>query len=155
VDSVFAPELEGLDRDKIRHWYNWRGEAVYNPFDLLLLFRERESRSFWFETGKPTFLVDMLTERKVYLPTILQTEASSRLISAFEVGDISTKALMFQSGYLTIAEEQNLSDNLVFRLAYPNRSPGRVDGKRSGALGGQSAKSGASQFRPLQGVERQ
>ncbi|MDR0379664.1 MAG: AAA family ATPase, partial [Candidatus Accumulibacter sp.] len=54
VDTVFAPELEGLDRDKIRHWYNgynWRGEAVYNPFDLLLLFDCREFRSFWFETG--------------------------------------------------------------------------------------------------------
>jgi hypothetical protein len=124
VDTVFAPELEGLDRDKIRHWYNgynWRGVAVYNPFDLLLLFREREFRSFWFETGTPTFLVDMLTERKVYLPALLKANASSRLISAFEVGDISTEALMFQSGYLTIAEEKNLDDNIVFTLTYPNR----------------------------------
>ncbi|MDR1646702.1 MAG: AAA family ATPase, partial [Zoogloeaceae bacterium] len=106
VDTVFAPELEGLDRDEIRHWYNgynWRGEAVYNPFDLLLLFREREFRSFWFETGTPTFLVDMLTERRVYLPGLLNMESSSELISAFEVGAISTEALMFQSGYLTIA----------------------------------------------------
>jgi hypothetical protein len=124
VDSVFALELEGLDRDEIRHWYNgynWRGEAVYNPFDLLLLFQKREFRAFWFETGTPTFLVDMLTERKAYLPSFLKVEASSRLISAFEVGDISTEALMFQSGYLTIAEEENLGDNLVFRLGYPNR----------------------------------
>jgi hypothetical protein len=124
VDTVFAPELEGLDRDKIRHWYNgynWRGEAVYNPFDLLLLFREREFRSFWFETGTPTFLVDMLTERKVYLPTLLKLESSTELLSAFEVGAISTEALMFQSGYLTIAEEKNLDDNLLFTLTYPNR----------------------------------
>jgi hypothetical protein len=99
VDTVFAPELEGLDREEIRHWYNgyhWRGEAVYNPFDLLLLFREREFRPFWLETGTPTFLVDMLTERKVYLPALLEMESSSELISAFEVGDISTEALMFQ-----------------------------------------------------------
>jgi hypothetical protein len=48
-------------------------------------------------------------------------EASSRLISAFEVGDISTEALMFQSGYLTIAGEKNLSGNIVFTLGYPNR----------------------------------
>ncbi|MDR1461960.1 MAG: AAA family ATPase, partial [Azoarcus sp.] len=71
VDTVFAPELEGLDREEIRHWYNgynWRGNAVYNPFDLLLLFDCREFRPFWFETGTPTFLVDMLTERQVYLP---------------------------------------------------------------------------------------
>ncbi|MDR1228611.1 MAG: ATP-binding protein, partial [Azoarcus sp.] len=124
VDTVFAPELEGLDRDKIRHWYNgynWRGEAVYNPFDLLLLFDCREFRPFWFETGTPTFLVDILTERKVYLPALLKANASSRLISAFEVGDISTEALMFQSGYLTIAGEKNLDDNIVFTLTYPNR----------------------------------
>jgi hypothetical protein len=124
VDTVFAPELEGLDRDKIRHWYNgynWRGEAVYNPFDLLLLFDCREFRPFWFETGTPTFLVDMLTERKVYLPTLQKVEASSRLLSAFEIGNISTEALMFQSGYLTIGEEKNLDDNIVFTLTYPNR----------------------------------
>ncbi|MDR0701954.1 MAG: AAA family ATPase, partial [Azoarcus sp.] len=124
VDSVFAPELEGLDRDKIRHWYNgynWRGEAVYNPFDLLLLFDCREFRPFWFETGTPTFLVDMLTERKVYLPAMLKMKSSSELISAFEVGDISTEALMFQSGYLTISGEKNLGDNILFTLTYPNR----------------------------------
>ena len=124
VESVFAPELEGLDRDEIRRWYNgynWRGEAVYNPFDLLLLFQKREFRSFWFETGTPTFLVDMLTERQVYLPTLLKTESAPDLISAFEVGDISTEALMFQSGYLTLAGEKNLGGNILFTLTYPNR----------------------------------
>ncbi len=42
VDTVFAAELPGLDRDEIRHWYNgynWTGTAVYNPFDLLHLVR--------------------------------------------------------------------------------------------------------------------
>jgi Predicted AAA-ATPase len=51
IDTVFAPELPGLDRDEIRRWYNgynWRGESVYNPFDALLLFREREFKPFWF-----------------------------------------------------------------------------------------------------------
>ncbi|GHU06579.1 ATPase AAA [Betaproteobacteria bacterium] len=124
VDTVFVPELEGLDRDEIRHWYNgynWRGEAVYNPFDLLLLFDEREFKSFWFETGTPTFLVDMLTERQVYLPALLNLESSSELISAFEVGDISTEALMFQSGYLTLAGEENLGGDIFFTLGFPNR----------------------------------
>ncbi|WP_366760197.1 AAA family ATPase [uncultured Thiodictyon sp.] len=73
VDRVFAPELAGLDRDLIRRWYNgynWTGEAVYNPFDLLLLFQEREFRTWWFETGTPTFLVDLLTERGFFTPTL-------------------------------------------------------------------------------------
>ena len=55
LDRVFAPELEGLDRDKIRTWYNgygWLGEErVYNPFDILLLFDTRKFKAHWFETG--------------------------------------------------------------------------------------------------------
>ena len=47
LDAVFGAELHGLDRQAIRHWYNgycWRGDQrVYNPFDILLLFRTRES----------------------------------------------------------------------------------------------------------------
>jgi hypothetical protein len=124
VDTVFASELEGLDRDNIRYWYNgynWRGEAVYNPFDLLLLFDCREFRPFWFETGTPTFLVDMLTERKVYLPALLKMESSAELISAFEVEAISTEALMFQSGYLTLTGEENLGDEIFYTLGFPNR----------------------------------
>ena len=46
LDTVFAPELGGLDREQVRKWYNgysWRGnEKVYNPFDVLLLLRRRE-----------------------------------------------------------------------------------------------------------------
>src|SRR5690606_16606072 len=105
VDTVFAAELPGLDREQIRDWYNgynWTGESVYNPFDLLLLFDNRDFRPYWFETGTPTFLVDMLTERRVRLPDLERLEAPESLLSAFEVGDISTEALMFQTGYLTI-----------------------------------------------------
>ena len=72
LDKVFAPELEGLDRDKVRRWYNgynWRGkEKVYNPFDILLLFRQREFKAHWFETGSPRFLIDTLLRRGV--PTL-------------------------------------------------------------------------------------
>ena len=69
LDTVFAPELPGLDRDEIRDWYNgysWLGEEkVYNPFDILLLFDKRKFEAWWFETGTPSFLVDMLFQRRV------------------------------------------------------------------------------------------
>jgi len=51
VDTVFAPELPGLDREQIRQWYNgynWLGTPVYNPFGLLQLFRTRQIRPHWF-----------------------------------------------------------------------------------------------------------
>ena len=74
LDTVFAPELRGLDRDAIRTWYNgynWRGaESVYNPFDILLLFDRREFDAWWFETGTPTFLVDTLLARAAHAPDL-------------------------------------------------------------------------------------
>ena len=49
LETVFAAELEGLDRDRLREWYNgssWGGdERVYNPFDVLLLLKQRQFRN--------------------------------------------------------------------------------------------------------------
>lgn len=123
VDTVFAPELEGLDRDEIRIWYNgynWTGEAVYNPFDLLLLFRERQFRPFWFETGTPTFLIKLLSERQQHTPDLSRIMAPESLLSTFDVGNIPTEALMFQAGYLTIDSFRYLPGRLELTLRYPN-----------------------------------
>jgi len=124
LDTVFAPELDGLDRDLIRTWYNgynWTGEAVYNPFDVLLLFQERQFRPWWFETATPTFLVDLLTERQVWLPELGRLETDAALLAAFDVDRMTTEALLFQTGYLTIDTEEFISGTWFYRLRYPNR----------------------------------
>ena len=123
LDEVFAPESAGMDRQQIRHWYNgynWTGEAVYNPFDVLLLFQKRQFRPWWFETATPTFLVNLLTERQVWLPNLGRLETDASLLSAFDVDYISTEALLFQTGYLTIDEEEVIGGNYFYRLRYPN-----------------------------------
>ncbi len=123
LDRVFAAETVGLDREQIRRWYNgynWTGEAVYNPFDVLLLFQERQFRPWWFETATPTFLINLLTERQVWLPNLGQLETDAALLSAFDVEHISTEALLFQSGYLTIDNEEIIGGNYFYRLRYPN-----------------------------------
>lgn len=123
VDSVFAPELEGLDRDEIRRWYNgynWLGETVYNPFDVLLLFDRRQFHAWWFETGTPTFLVKLLAERHQFTPELEDMIASESLLSTFDVDTIPSEALLFQTGYLTIASSRYLPGRLELRLCYPN-----------------------------------
>ena len=73
VDTVFAPELDGLDRQEIKSWYNGYnllGDPVYNPFDILLLFRNRTFQPYWFETGTPTFLLKLLLERRQFTPDL-------------------------------------------------------------------------------------
>jgi len=124
VDTVFAPELAGLDREEIRRWYNgynWLGTSVYNPFDLLLLFRNRMFRPWWFETGTPTFLVKLLTERRQFTPALETIMAPETLLSTFDVDTIPTEALMFQAGYLTIADTRYFPGRLELRLRYPNQ----------------------------------
>jgi len=125
VDQVFAPELPGLDRDEIRRWYNgynWTGTSVYNPFDLLLLFTKREFKPYWFETGTPTFLVELLTQRQTFTPELEQRVTDMDLLSSFDVDHIETDALLFQAGYLTLrGVEQILPGEWIYTLGYPNR----------------------------------
>ena len=125
LDRVFAAELEGLDRNKIREWYNgygWLGEeTVYNPFDILLLFDTRKFKAHWFETGTPSFLVDNLVKRRVGPPELERMVATDELVSRFDVGDIATEALLFQTGYLTIVGERRRGERSFYELGYPNR----------------------------------
>ena len=125
LDAVFAPELSGLDREEIQRWYNgynWLGaEQVYNPFDVLLLFDRRQFGAYWFETGTPTFLLEMLVEREVSSLTLDDMLSSDELLSTFDVDHIATEALLFQTGYLTIRRTELRGGELYYRLGYPNR----------------------------------
>ena len=125
LDAVFAPELPGLDRGRIRDWYNgynWRGdERVYNPWAILHLFASREFKAHWFETATPRFLVDTLIRRGVAAPDIDGRYADDDLLSAFDVTSATTEALLFQTGYLTIADEERDDGYSQYRLGYPNR----------------------------------
>ena len=125
LDTVFAAELPGLDREAIRDWYNgygWLGEEkVYNPFDILLLFDKRKLGAWWFETGTPAFLVETLFRRRVSTLALDDLVGSADLLSTFDVDEMATEALLFQTGYLTITGEENLGGKIVYRLGYPNR----------------------------------
>ena len=144
LDTVFEPELPGLDRKRVRDWYigySWGGaDKMYNPFDALLLFRKREFRAWWFETGTPTFLVKTLVQRHVPSPTVERMLATEELLSTFDIDDIATEALLFQTGYLTMLHCEELDGNQFYRLGYPNREvrqslneslPGNLVGDRS------------------------
>ena len=129
LDTVFAPELPGLDRDAIREWYNgyrWLGdESVYNPFDILLLFDRRSFEAWWFETATPAFLVETLIRRRVTSVSLEEMLGSNDLLSAFDVDDIGTEALLFQTGYLTIAGrgEPGRRHAVPARLSEPRGAP--------------------------------
>ncbi|MCS2608336.1 ATP-binding protein [Halomonas dongshanensis] len=128
IDHVFAPELPGFDRAHIQRWYNgyrWGGQdvtAVYNPFDVLLLFQKRQFGPYWFESATPTFLVDLLKARGVFTPALDRLETEASLLNRFDVDDIASEALLFQTGYLTIkAVEEPLLGYRLYTLGFPNQ----------------------------------
>ena len=176
LDMVFAPELGGLDRERVREWYNgysWLGaEKVYNPYDVLLLLRRRKFAAHWFETGTPAFLVDTLFERRVTSVSLDRTVSTEALLSTFDVGGrsaaerIGTEALLFQTGYLTITGEEELGGEALYRLGYPNRevreslkpraatSSGAGHGAADGQQHAPGAAAGGARLRGTQGAVR-
>ena len=146
IDSVFAPELPGLDRQEMRAWYNgynWLGDSVYNPFDALLLFSTRTFKAHWFETGTPTFLIKLLQARRQFTPDIGRIVAPETLLASFDVDQIPVEALLFQAGYLTIASHLSMPGRMELTLKYPNLEvQSSLNEVLLGSLGGDALKTG-------------
>jgi len=67
VKSHFAERLDGVDLVELKKWYNgynFLGVGVYNPFDILLFFsKDKIYSNYWFETGNPSFLIEILKQK--------------------------------------------------------------------------------------------
>ena len=97
------------------------GYTDYNPFDILLLFDSRKFAAHWFETGTPAFLVETLVGRGVGSFALEEMAGTDELLSALDVGDMATEALLFQTGYLTIRDHERSGGRTVYRLGFPNQ----------------------------------
>ena len=106
--------------EKMRLWYNgysWDGKTrMYNPFDILLFFFNRDFQSFWFETGTPTFLIEKMLQQNYY--QVEDIEVNLTFLNEYSLDNLEITSLMFQSGYLTIKEKKGKGE-LV--LSYPNQ----------------------------------
>ena len=63
----------------------------------------------------------LLAKRQTWLPDLAQLETDAELLSTFDVNNMPTDALMFQTGYLTIDTEENLGGTYFYRLRFPNQ----------------------------------
>ncbi len=123
MTDVFAEHLKGKPLEEIRKWYDgysWLGEKVYNPFSILNYLENNRFSNYWFETGTPSFLINLLKKKRYYIPAIEGIEASESIIGAFEVDFIEPENLLFQAGYLTIEQEYRVAGKMFYRLRYPN-----------------------------------
>ena len=125
LKSNFGSYLQGVDLEKVKRWYdgyNYFGDKVYNPFDILLFFsNNKEFRNYWWSTGNPSFLIDLLKEKEYYLPALLNYIASEEILNSFDVDSIELEALLWQTGYLTIARKIEAPFGMLYELEIPNK----------------------------------
>jgi hypothetical protein len=126
LQELFSEYLVGSDPEEVKRWYNgysWTGpETVYNPYDILLFLSEGLSyQNYWFETGSPTFLIDMFRQNHYFLPDLENIEVYQRTLNSFEIESINPITLLFQAGYLTIEKTFIDRGKLVYRLKIPNQ----------------------------------
>jgi len=132
METVFAEYVAGFARetgqtaqeiwDMLRLMYNGyrfseRDVRVYNPFSVLGALQEQAFRNYWFETGTPTFLINLLRERNWYLPEIENMQATVSMFSTYELENLQPEALLFQTGYVTIKD----IDYGLYFFDYPNQ----------------------------------
>jgi hypothetical protein len=119
-------QTEGWDTTKtleeLKLWYNgyrFHGSAVtvYNPVSTMKCLGSREFKNYWFETGTPTFLVDLLKASPVDMD---QLSAPEHAFSVYDVEHLAPLPLMFQTGYLTIKSSEKFGSEMYYELGYPN-----------------------------------
>jgi len=123
LESVFADYLHDVDLKKVKEWYdgyNFRGSHLYNPYDVLMFLWEKRYKPYWFQTGTPTFLLELIKERKFYLPTLDSVKIFETQLEEFDINNIDLEVLLFQTGYLTIKTEQMVGVRYQYTLTIPN-----------------------------------
>ena len=126
LQEHFSEYLAGSDPEEVKRWYNgysWTGpDTVYNPYDILLFLSEDLSyQNYWFETGSPTFLIELFRKNHYFLPDLENIEVFQRTLSSFDIESLNPITLLFQAGYLTIEKTFIERGKLVFRLKMPNQ----------------------------------
>ncbi len=124
IKHHFKERLFDIDMDKLKKWYNgynFLGEGIYNPFDILLFFsRNKIYSNYWFETGNPAFLIEVLKKKRFFLPDLEDIKVNESNLSSFDIDYIKIETLLFQTGYLTIKEVKERFNQRVYHLTYPN-----------------------------------
>lgn len=92
--------------------------GLYNPFSVLNTLEKRVFKDYWFATGTPTYLVELLKKTDFKLDDFSNLEVSQEDLDSIHQADINPIPVLFQSGYLTIKEANEEFD--LYLLDFPN-----------------------------------
>ena len=111
-------------KQKLKEWYDgyhFTPECpdLYNPFSLLNVFFEMRFRSYWYETGTPSFLVELLKKDHYDLYRMAHEEVTEDMLMGLDAMENSPIPVLYQSGYLTLKSYDPVFG--LYTLGFPNR----------------------------------
>lgn len=93
--------------------------GIYNPFSLLNALKNRKFKSYWFETGTPTYLATLLKRHDYNLNAMENAEVDVDVLNSVDSESLNPIPVIYQSGYLTIKDYDE--EFQVYHLGFPNK----------------------------------
>ena len=116
---TYEETVERLRRQYDGYHFTWPSPDLFNPFSLLQAFNLRRIDSYWFASGTPTYLIEMMRRFDTLPSDINRMEAMSSEFDAPTEGMQSIIPLLYQSGYVTIKGYDREAE--LYTLDIPNK----------------------------------
>ena len=117
--QTFGQACEQLKTDYDGYHFCPDSPGMYNPFSILNTFAKKTYGSYWFETGTPTYLVELLKLHKYDLYRMAHEKTTSNVLDSIDAASTNPIPVIYQSGYLTI--KGYIPEPRIFELGFPNR----------------------------------
>lgn len=93
-------------------------QGIYNPFSVLSTLEKKCYDNYWFATGTPIYLVELLKKSNFHLPDLGNIESDIDSLNSIHSADLDPIPVLFQSGYLTIKGYDKEFE--LYHLDFPN-----------------------------------
>ena len=117
--QTFGQACEQLRTDYDGYHFYPDSPGIYNPFSLLNTFKKKQYGHYWFETGTPTYLVELLKRHKYDLYRMAHEKTTSNVLDSIDAASTNPIPVIYQSGYLTI--KGYIPEPRIYELGFPNR----------------------------------
>ena len=110
--------MTALKKQYDGYHFAWPSPDIYNPFSLLNAFQDNTLNSYWFESGTPTFLIEMMRKFNVTPSMLKPTNVMASGFDAPTENMSSIMPLLYQSGYMTIKGYNRIAN--IYTIDSPN-----------------------------------
>lgn len=119
LQMSYEQTCETLKKYYDGYHFEEKSQGIYNPFSLLNAFYHKKISSYWFETGTPSYLVELLKRNHYELSDLEHEEVYADILSGIYSAEDNPISVIYQSGYLTIKGYDK--EFGLYRLGFPNR----------------------------------